>query len=187
MIGVDESGRGSWAGPLFVVAVRLRKKHPDIDLKDSKQLSDKKRRSIAKELKATEEEIGYASVSASLIDEKGLTWAQIKAMATAVAQIKPAQNEEIVVDGSINYLKDYYPRSRAIIKADQKYPSVMAASILAKVARDDEMIKLGQKYPAYSFGQHKGYGTALHRRIIKSIGPCASHRLSYKPISKMLN
>ena len=186
MIGVDEAGRGCWAGPFLAVAVRLRSDWTREGLNDSKSLGDQRRRELANKLKLRGEDIGYAFVSADLIDKKGLTWAQIWAMQSAVAQIQPTGDEEIILDGSINYLRNIYPNTRAVISADQKNLSVMAASILAKVRRDEEMIQLDKRYSEYGFARHKGYGTQSHRDILEKIGPCKIHRLSYRPLKEIL-
>ncbi len=186
MIGVDEAGRGCWAGPFLAVAVRLRSDWTNEGLNDSKSLSDQRRRELANKLQLRGEDVGYAFISADLIDKKGLTWAQIWAMQSAVAQIKPVAGEEIILDGSINYLEKIYTDSKAVIKADCKHLSVMAASILAKVRRDEEMIRLDKKYSGYGFARHKGYGTKFHRSILQKIGPCKIHRLSYRPLKEIL-
>ena len=162
MIGVDEAGRGCWAGPLVAVAVRLKSDWQNDGLNDSKLLSDRRRRELACRLKL-KEDVGYGFVSAESIDKNGLTWAQTQAMRSAVVQIKPVAGEEIILDGSINYLEKIYTDSRAVVKADRKHLSVMAASILAKVRRDEVMMRLDEKYSGYGFARHKGYGTQFHR------------------------
>lgn len=185
MIGVDEAGRGSWAGPFLAVAIRLKADWSNQGLGDSKQLNADQRLRLAEKLQACEKDFGYTFIEPNLIDKYGLTWAQKEAMKSAVDQLKPRPCEEVIVDGSINYLKDYYLNSRAVVKADQKYLSVMAASILAKVWRDQAMIKLNKNYPQYSFDKHKGYGTKLHRQLLEKFKPLNNiHRLSYKPLQK---
>ena len=183
MIGVDEAGRGSWAGPLLAVAVRLQLDWRQAGLADSKCLSSKQRSLLAQQLLKAEKDISWAFVAADLIDKHGLSWAQRRAMFQAVAGLKPAKQESIIVDGSFNYLKDDYPTSQAVIKADSRYLNVMAASIIAKVKRDQLMIDLDKLHPGYYFGQHKGYGTKLHRESLKRLKPLAKvHRFSYKPL-----
>ena len=185
MIGVDEAGRGSWAGPLLAVAVRLRTDWSERGLADSKQLSPLRRIRLAEALSASGEDIAYGWVDPQEIDRHGLSWAQVKAMQQAVEQLKPLAGEPIIVDGSINYLAEIYSRSRAVVKADGKYPAVMAASILAKVVRDKRMTELDRQYPQYGFAAHKGYGTAAHRASLLADGPCACHRHSYRPVREL--
>lgn len=189
MIGIDEAGRGAWAGSFIVAGVRFRTYPQSIvkKLADSKALTSCKRQVLAdKLLNFSEIDIAYAEIKAIHIDQYGLTWAQIQAMKRVARQLKPSLKEEIIVDGSINYLKSDYPSARAIVKADQIYPSVMAASILAKVKRDQSMINLAQIYPNYGFDRHKGYGTLFHRKALKNFGALKKiHRFSYKPIAKL--
>lgn len=183
MVGVDEAGRGSWAGPLLAVAVRLRLDWSQAGLADSKSLTPKQRSLLARQLLDSEKDIGWAFVPATLIDKHGLTWAQRQSMLKAVVSLKPAKGEDIIVDGSFNYLKDDYPNSRAVVKADGRYLNVMAASIIAKVKRDQLMLNLDKLHPGYYFGKHKGYGTKLHRESLKRLKPLAKvHRFSYKPL-----
>lgn len=182
MIGVDEAGRGAWAGPLLAVAVRL-----PADLaatfKDSKLLSESKRETFADIIEKSGADAGACFIPAELIDKHGLSWAQTEAMTGALAQIQPHSGEEIIIDGSINYVADAYPWSRAVIKADGKYPSVMAAAILAKVRRDAVMRRFDADYPGYGFASHKGYGTKQHQASLAKAGACRIHRLSYKPLA----
>ena len=185
MIGIDEAGRGSWAGPLLAVAIRLKGDWSSHGLDDSKRLNRLVRERISSELNQQEADIGYGLVEAKEIDKHGLTWAQVQVMKRAIIQIKPKFNEEIIVDGRVNYLKNFYFQSRAVIKADQKYLSVMAASILAKVRRDQIMVDLDKEYPGYDFAKHKGYGTKLHRSFLETKGPSKVHRLSYRPLKEL--
>ena len=184
MIGVDEAGRGAWAGALLAAAVDL--PHADLDylLADSKSLSPKKRQEIANLLLADERiKIAYGEVSSAFIDQFGLTLAQEAVMFSAVQKLKPKPQTSIIVDGKINYLRKFYKRSQAVIKADGLYPAVMAASILAKVKRDQKLRQLGQRFPNYGFAEHKGYGTSQHRQALSRFGALNKvHRFSYKPL-----
>ena len=185
MIGVDEVGRGAWAGNLVVAAVRWRSSLDRLRLGDSKCLTAVQRQALAERLLAADCQVAYAQIEPVSIDEHGLTWAQTEAFKRAVGRLKPAVEEAIVVDGKINYLKDSYPNSRAVVKADRKVAAVMAASVLAKVRRDRQMVALDRKHPQYGFARHKGYGTALHWRKLRQFRPLARvHRFRYKPVAQ---
>ena len=177
-VGVDEAGRGCWAGPLVAAAVIL--KQPINGLKDSKLLTRLQREALAREIKAKSEAWGLGWVEPAQIDAIGLTKATTIAMNLAVQQL-PLGYQEIIIDGNFNYLADK-PMSRTLVKADVTVPGVSAASILAKVARDDYMLAAAKKFPLYHFDKHVGYGTHLHLESIKRYGACELHRLSYKPL-----
>lgn len=186
--GVDEVGRGCWAGPLFAcVAIINSEKNGKNNwfLRDSKTIP-KHKRQLANDL-AIKECIEYSlgSVSAAEIDTLGLTKATSLAMTRAIMKIK-SQYDELIVDGNINYLKEYV-NSKCLIKADSLVPAVSAASIIAKVARDNYMIKLDNNYPYYNFKNNVGYGTKEHIESLQKYGPCPEHRKSYKPIKLLLN
>ena len=184
-IGVDEAGRGSWAGPLAAAAVRLKGDWSAAGLDDSKRLSPASRNRLAVRLRR-QADVGLGFVEAEEIDARGLSWAQRQAMRRAVAQLLPASGETIIVDGRVNYLAGFYATSRAVVAADSKYPAVMAASILAKVDRDRLMSRLDRLYPGYFFGRHKGYGTRLHLQALRRLGVLRGiHRLSYKPVAAL--
>lgn len=175
MIGIDEVGRGAIAGPLLVCAVRLNKR---IDgLKDSKMLTKNKRQELAAKIEAVAD-IGFGWVSETNIDDIGLSNALALATAKALDEIKPNKDEEIIIDGSVNFAPA--TNSKTIIKADQTIAEVSAASIIAKVTRDDLMCKLAKKYPLYGFENHVGYGTKDHIDKIKANGYCSLHRKSFK-------
>lgn len=177
-MGVDEVGRGCWAGPLVVGAVLL--KRPIPGLKDSKQLTKKQRKTLAAIIHEKATACGLGWVTPVEIDELGLTAATALAMRRALEQIK-AEYDEIIIDGIINFLSDN-PKAKAIPKADNTVPVVSAASIIAKVARDEYMTKVAAKHPHYGFEAHVGYGTALHLKKLKLHGICELHRRSFKPI-----
>jgi ribonuclease HII len=174
MIGVDEVGRGAWAGPLLVCATRLHE--PIQGLRDSKLLSAKRREQLSEVIRPVAD-IGYGWVPAQEIDFIGLAAALRLATKRALTSIKPMSGEQIIIDGTINFAPEF--GATTLVKADQTISEVSAASIVAKVARDEYMIKLSTVYPEYGFGSHVGYGTALHQRAIQMHGLCAEHRKSF--------
>ena len=181
-VGVDEVGRGCWAGPLVAAAVVLR--DPIEGLTDSKLLTRVQRLNLARLIRQRASKVGIGWVSASFVDEHGLTAATTEAMTLAVnsLQLEPT---EIIVDGNLNYLSQL-AGSQAVIKADLTHPEVSAASIVAKVARDNYMTELARMFPEYGFEQHVGYGTALHRQALAKHGACKLHRQSYKPVASLI-
>ena len=174
--GVDAAGRGPLAGPVYAAAVIL---PPDLQipgLTDSKKLSDKKRRELFPVIqeKALAWAIGCASEQE--IDEINILQATYLAMERAIngLSIKP---DLALIDG--NRAKDFGVPVKTVIKGDSLSANIAAASVLAKVARDDVMIELAQKYPQYGFEIHKGYGTKAHYEALRAHGHCAVHRLSF--------
>jgi ribonuclease HII len=181
-VGIDEVGRGCWAGPLLAGAVILGK--PIDGLKDSKKLSKKQREKLSAEIKVLAKAIGLGWVQPAEIDDIGLTAAVKLAMQRAIDEIK-INYEEIIIDGNLNFFPEN-PKARAVVKADDTVPAVSAASIVAKVARDGYMAEMSDKYPHYGFETHVGYGTALHLQKLKLHGVSELHRLSYKPVAALL-
>lgn len=178
IVGIDEVGRGCWAGPVVAGAVLLAK--PIKGLKDSKLLSKKARERLDAEIRVTAGAFGIGWVTPAEIDAWGLTQAVRMAMRRAFEAIT-APYEKIIVDGNYNYFADV-PGSEALIGADNLVPAVSAASIIAKVARDRYMAGMALQFPGYSFEKHVGYGTAAHRAAIKLQGVCDLHRRSFKPV-----
>ncbi len=182
-VGVDEVGRGCWAGPVVAGAVILNEPIPG--LKDSKKLSKKQRDSLVIEIESRAEAFGLGWVHAEEVDAVGLTQAVRLAMQRAVKAIL-VPYEEIIIDGNTNYLAESN-KARALIKADDLIPSVSAASIIAKVARDTWMATEAHKlFPEYEFGTHVGYGTKRHSTLLELHGVSPLHRRSYKPIQALL-
>ena len=186
LLGIDEVGRGPWAGPLVVGACVLRE--PIEGLTDSKKLTPKKREALAPIIheKAF---CGLGWVSAAELDKIGLSAALRKACREAVKQVQAAHAEfnGIIIDGTINFLSDT-PLEKFVTvkpKADLLVPEVSAASIIAKVARDHYMIELAERFPNYGFEKHVGYGTALHKAALEKYGPCEEHRQSFRPIAEL--
>jgi len=181
-IGIDEVGRGCWAGPVVAGAVSLGK--PIAGLKDSKLLSKRQREKLAVEIELWALAFGIGWVEPAEVDEIGLSAAVGLAMQRALEQITLSY-DEIIIDGNFNFLADN-PKAKAIIKADNSVPAVSAASIIAKVARDQYMAGQAADYPGYGFERHVGYGTALHLEKLKLYGICDLHRRSFKPISALV-
>jgi ribonuclease HII len=183
-VGIDEVGRGCWAGPLVAGAVilppKLSLRTVPVPLRDSKKLSKKQRETAAEWIHQHALAVGLGWVSPREIDTVGLTRAVALAMERALSQIT-MHFEELIVDGNHNFFP-FEPRARALVKADDSVPAVSAASIVAKVARDTHMASLDEKYAGYGFDKHVGYGTAAHIAALKELGVSDLHRLSYKPI-----
>jgi len=185
--GVDEAGRGAWAGPVCAAAVVLPLDRPDLaDLLngvcDSKQLSPARRESLLPVIRKVAEAVGVGWASPAEVDEVGIVAATRQAMARAVAGL----------DRKVNALLIDYVRlpeielpQRAFPKADVHCISVAAASIVAKVTRDRLMVALDQDFPGYGFARHKGYGTRQHREALTRLGPSSIHRMSWRPIQEM--
>jgi ribonuclease HII len=180
MIGIDEVGRGAWAGPLLVVAARHSMVLPD-GLADSKVMS-RRSREQQKQLIETTCDLGEGWVEPAEIDQFGLTKAMQLGVKRALESINAAPTEAIIMDGHINYCPATYTNVQAIIDADATHPIVSAASIYAKVTRDNYMAELAKTFPEYGFESHVGYGTAKHKAALATHGVTFVHRLSYKPI-----
>lgn len=187
ILGIDEVGRGPWAGPLVMGAVVLGGVEID-GLTDSKKLTKKKRDVLDPIIR--EQALGYGLgwVSAMELDEIGMSEALVLACKRAVQAVDTlgVAYSEIVIDGTINFLQDTSKGKyvKTMPKADLLVPSVSAASIIAKVARDNYMTEQDTVYPGYKFGSHAGYGTATHRAAIEQLGVTPLHRLSFAPLAK---
>lgn len=183
MAGVDEVGRGPLVGNVVTAAVILPSEHTLTGLTDSKAISEKKRNQLVPLIK--EQAISWALGSATPdeIDQLNILNATFLAMQRAVdsLSIKP---DLVLVDG--NKTPSWHYISRAIVKGDAFVEAISAASILAKVARDIEMIELDKSYPHYGFAQHKGYPTKQHLESVRRWGPIDAHRKSFKPIKEMV-
>lgn len=184
--GIDEAGRGAWAGPLTVAAVilPLEGMHTNTPLpfRDSKTLSATRREHLALEVKALALAWAVEFAEPLEIEHLGVLGATHAAALRAIARLQPAATALIT---------DYLKLKTALpllapAKADQNSYSVAAASVLAKTARDAHMLELEQLYPGYGFAQHKGYGTAQHQMALEGLGCCAAHRRSFAPIKALL-
>ena len=180
--GVDEVGRGPLAGDVVAAAVILAESHPD-GVTDSKMLTPERREVLAERIRdeAVSWALGRATVAE--IDELNILQASLLAMRRAVEAL-PIQPSLVLVDG--NRLPKWPYEARAIVKGDLTEPSIGAASILAKVQRDGEMMVLNQQYPGYGFDRHKGYPTKVHLAALEQLGVCPAHRKSFGPVRRLL-
>ena len=174
--GVDEAGRGPLAGPVCAAAVIL---PPNVEipgLNDSKKLSDKKRRELYPVIKEMAVAYGIAFADHSEIDEINILQATYLAMERAIAQLS-VKPELALIDG--NRAKDFGIPVETVVHGDSLSASIAAASVLAKVTRDDYMLEMAQQYPGYDFDIHKGYGTKAHYAALTEKGACPIHRMSF--------
>jgi ribonuclease HII len=174
--GVDEVGRGCLAGPVTAAAVILR--NHISGLKDSKQISASRREILAKRIKEGSI-FSFASISNSKIDEVNIHQATLLAMEEAIINL-PIKPDLVYVDGK--FTPNIEVNCKAVIGGDKLIPEISAASIIAKVHRDDFMIQLDTKYPIYDFAKNKGYGTAHHLSTLKKSGHTSFHRKSFKGV-----
>jgi len=181
--GVDEAGRGSLAGPLVAAAVILPKEINMPNLKESKQVSPKKRLKLFKEIKDAAIALSIVIIQPKDIDEFGVHKANLKALGQTFLELNP-QPDFCLVDGfSPTGLDKPF---LALKKGDERSISIAAASIIAKVTRDELMIEFHNEYPNYGFKHHKGYGTKEHIEKLMSFGPCKLHRTSFSPVQQAL-
>ena len=181
--GVDEAGRGPWAGPVSAAAVILDADNLPDGLNDSKALSEAARHEAEVAIKAQAVCWAVAFASVEEIDRLNILRATELAMRRAVQSL--AQCAALaLIDG--NHALDVGCHSVAVIKGDARSASIAAASILAKTARDRLMHQLEKEHPGYGFARHKGYGVPLHRQALDRLGPCAQHRRSFAPIRLMM-
>ena len=181
--GVDEAGRGPWAGPVVAAAVIIPAEYAFKEkVTDSKKLSPLKRQKAFKEI--TENcDYAIAVVSEKDIDKENILKASLNAMAIALSRLQ-RRPQWVLVDGP--YKPKIENNCTAIIGGDAKSISIACASIIAKVTRDDLMLEYDKQYPEYGFAGHKGYGTKAHRQAIMKFGPCLIHRRSFQPIKGLL-
>ena len=181
--GVDEAGRGPLAGPVYAAAVVLNPKRIIRGLDDSKKLSPKERERLSVRIQTDALAFGIASASVEEIDQINILQATLLAMRRAVEKLLITP-DEVWVDGTHVPRIDY--PARAIIKGDALVAAISAASILAKSARDRELLQIAKQYPGYGFERHKGYATQLHLAQIKALGACPAHRRSFAPVRHIL-
>jgi ribonuclease HII len=181
--GVDEVGRGPLAGDVVAAAVILDPARPIEGLRDSKKLSAARREQLA--LLIMEQALAWSVNRASVaeIDELNILQASLLAMHRAVQALQP-QPSYVLVDG--NRLPRWLYPSEPVVKGDDRVPAIAAASILAKVQRDRELVALEQQYPGYGFAAHKGYPTSAHLAALRSLGVSPVHRRSFGPVRALL-
>lgn len=181
--GVDEVGRGPLAGDVVAAAVILDPDRPIDGLRDSKKLTGKRREELAVQIR--EQAIAWAVTRASVaeIDELNILHASMLAMKRAVEALDP-QPGYVLVDG--NRLPVWSYAAEPVVKGDDRVPAIAAASILAKVQRDNELIALEETYPGYGFAKHKGYPTAAHLAALRELGVTPVHRRSFGPVRDLL-
>ena len=177
--GIDEAGRGPLAGPVVAAAVILSTDRPITGLADSKKISEKKRELLFDQIMVNAHAVGVGQCSPAEIDELNILQATFVAMQRAYAQLA-VQPQKVYVDG--NALPQLPVTAEAVIKGDQKIACISAASIIAKVTRDRQMLTFHETYPEYHFAKHKGYGTKLHMECLRECGPSPIHRHSFAPV-----
>jgi ribonuclease HII len=181
--GVDEAGRGPWAGPVCAAAVILNPDNLPNGINDSKKMSESARNTAFDEIMAKAHATGIAMVHAQAIDDINILQATYRAMSLAVAELG-LQPSLALIDGNRSP-PDLLCDSVTIVKGDSLSLSIAAASILAKVTRDRFMTQADQTYPSYGFARHKGYGVPEHSAALATLGPCPLHRRSFKPIASL--
>ena len=183
LCGVDEAGRGPLAGAVFAAAVVLDPARPIDKLNDSKLIAPAARERIAEAIRAQALAWAVASASVEEIDRINILEASLLAMRRAVEALG-LEPDEVCVDGL--HVPHVRFACRAIVKGDRLVPAISAASILAKVARDAEMVALHERYPQYGFAEHKGYASPEHLAALREHGPCDIHRRTFEPVQSML-
>jgi ribonuclease HII len=185
LCGVDEAGRGPLAGAVFAAAVILDPARPVPGLADSKLLDPARRESLAVAIRRDALAWAVATATVEEIDTMNILRASLAAMARAVEALG-VDPEEVVVDGLHVPAAAWAWPCRALVKADRLVAAVSAASILAKTARDEEMVRLDATFPGYGFARHKGYPTPEHLDALRALGPCSIHRRSFGPVREAI-
>jgi ribonuclease HII len=181
--GVDEAGRGPLVGSVVAAAVILDPQNPIEGLNDSKKLTEKKRNTLAIEIREKALSWSVVSVDEKEIDRINILQASLLAMKRAVESLDH-EPDMVLVDG--NKCPNISYKVEAIVKGDSKVAAISAASILAKVDRDQQMVDLHEQYPQYGFDKHKGYPTKVHMELLNKHGPCPLHRKTFGPVKKLL-
>ena len=181
--GVDEAGAGPLCGDVVAAAVILDPANPIAELNDSKKLSEKKRERLFDEIREKALDFCIARATVEEIDRLNILNARMLAMSRAIDGLQlPCQHA--LIDG--NKAPQTALDTTTIIKGDSLVASISAASVLAKVQRDREMLQLDEQYPGYGFAKHKGYGTKAHLEALRELGPCDIHRRTYAPVKALL-
>ncbi len=189
IVGIDEAGRGAWAGPVAAGAVCLPLDRDDVaqllaGVYDSKQVSARTRAQLVDRIKATARAWGVGRAEAHEIDALGIVPATCLAMERALALVQAQVTPDYLLIDSIRWPSRQLPYS-ALIKGDSLSLSIAAASILAKVARDGWMVEYDAQYPGYGFAVHKGYGVATHHAALREHGPTPLHRMTFAPLRQL--
>lgn len=181
--GVDEAGRGAWAGNVVAAAVILPENYALPGLDDSKKLTPKRREKLCAAIFEQAVAVAYAQIPAAEIDRINILQATLKAMQLAVNGLA-VRPDKVLIDG--NQMPKLEVTAETIIGGDHLFPAISAASIIAKVMRDHQLQALDFCYPNYQFGAHKGYGTKVHQLALARYGVLPYHRKSYAPIARLL-
>jgi len=182
--GIDEVGRGAWAGPVTVAAVILA---PDLaleGLRDSKQLAPAAREVLARRVERDAPAVGVGHADNQEVDGLGLS-AALGLAARRAMDALPQRPSVVLIDGAWDLLTGYGTSNELVVGGDRRCASIAAASIVAKVVRDASMVAADPRHPAYGFASNKGYGTAAHRAALEAHGPCALHRESWAPVRRL--
>ncbi len=182
LAGVDEAGRGAWAGPVVAAAVVLPPGCALPGLNDSKQLTASRREELFVAILASASSWGACAVSPAIIDHKNILQATMEAMGRSLAKLDPVP-DLVLVDG--NRVPDCPLQCRAVVRGDATSAAIAAASIVAKVLRDRIMRAYENHFPGYGFAAHKGYGVKGHGLALRTLGPCPIHRMSYRPVAEL--
>lgn len=182
VIGVDEAGRGSLAGPVVAASVILDAQKPIIGLNDSKKLSAKMRDQLYEQIMTHALFVAVEAIDADVIDRINILRASLLAMQRTVIAVSTSTKVDLVLVDGNQKIPDVAIAQKTIIGGDGLVPCIMAASIIAKVHRDRLMHDYEKTYPGYGFAKHKGYGTKTHLAAIDELGPSAIHRMSYAPL-----
>lgn len=181
--GVDEVGRGPLAGPVVAAAVILDPEQPIAGLADSKKLSEKRREVLADLIQTRALAWSIARAEVEEIDAINILQASLLAMRRAVEALMPAAKYALI-DG--NRCPELPCAAEAVVKGDSRVAAISAASIIAKVARDHEMVRMDREYPGYGLAQHKGYPSKAHLQALEQLGVTPIHRRSYAPVRRVL-
>ena len=181
--GVDEAGKGSWAGPIVAAAVILPEKFDPKKVNDSKVMTPRQREQMFVHITRAAISWAVGVVSPQFIDRRGIVAANKKALLDALKKLH-VRPQAILVDAV--KLKVGKKPVKSIIDGDAKVLSIAAASVVAKVVRDQLMIGQHRLFPKYDFHIHKGYGTSRHARLLKIYGPCPIHRRTFKPVKELI-
>lgn len=187
--GIDEAGRGAWAGPVVAAAVILPLARPDLPkvlrgVDDSKKLTARRRETLFEVIRTAAVSVGVGQATAAEIDQLGIVPATQLAMQRAVAGLQPAP-AALLID-AVKLTAHCALPQHSLYYGDSLSLSIAAASIIAKVTRDRQMPALDEQYPGYAFARHKGYGTAGHQAALNRLGVSAVHRRSYRPVQVVL-